>query len=425
MSRILYPHNDRSIILPKQASAIKFPLINILGPSGTAPPFDPITQLSPLVLWDFTDDTTWYNAYANTGPDDTVVRPFITNTADSQVIGTVMNKADFDSFDTGDNLISGLTPVLSTTFDSATGWTLGANWSITGGVLQGSGSGGASEATYNISATDGTYYLVQAEVSAFTGGRFAISIGNTASDGVYGTMSGTGTYEVIVKADGTGEINITTDATDFQGDITSLTVYELPGGAHAFTLTGNRPVAGTDGSSNRYLGFSLDWLSTVGDDLTFGSSGLNIAVMHQPSAGVQGTYAGLCCMSQRSATVHSFNMMGDNVSSVWDPSLWMTDPLTEEWNRNSTSSSLECQEYHYNETAGTWEVFSNGSSESSGSESNSYVVSGSLGRIVCGADGNRNTTFDYVGNIYMVVIYAGARNSSLFGWMNEQIGSPL
>ena len=62
------------------------------------------------------------------------------------------------------------------------GWTLGANWSVTGGVLQGSGSGGASEATKNIGVTDGNYYLFELNVSAFTGGRFAVSVGDTASD---------------------------------------------------------------------------------------------------------------------------------------------------------------------------------------------------------------------------------------------------
>ena len=241
------------------------------------------------------------------------------------------------------------------------------------------------------------------------------------------TISSTGDHYVWIYSAGTGSIYIGTSASDFQGDISDIEVIAVPGN-HLMSHNGsNRPSAGTDGSAIRYLACSLDSMSTIGDNISFGSAGLNTAMLHQPSAGSQGTYAGLAAWSQRTATVHSFNMMGDSTGSVWDWSVWMSDPLTREYNKGTTDSTIQCNEQFYNETAGTWEVYFDGaaSATASGSVSNAYALAGSTGRLAVVSDANRNTTFDYVGNIYSAVFYEGARSADLFAWMNTQTGEQI
>lgn len=392
---------------------------------GGAGAFTP-SNLSPHLQLDLWDASSWFNAYSNTNHN--TWRMQASNTADAQAIGQVVDKSQIGDM-TFTEYLATLTPVLDTGFDSATGWTLGANWTIGSGVLTGSGAGGASEATYDIGAADGEWYYYEIDTLNYVGGNLGVSIGDGVG-GTIGIMANNSTYKGLLKADVTtnGNFRIETSTSDYQGDLDNLKVYgPIPGNHVSAGASSQRPAAGTDGSGVRYLGFAADLLSTTGDDITL-TDQLNTYAMHQPSAGSQGTYACLVAQSMRTATVNSFNAMGDNLASVWDASLWMSDPLTEEWNRNSTSSVLEAMEWYMDDiTDNDWAIYVNGAASAlaSGSLTNTYAVGGSVGRVVVGADGNRNVSFDYIGNIYQVVCYAGERSADLHGWVNGKTGSQL
>lgn len=389
---------------------------------GGAAAFNPVTGLSGAIgIYDFFDSTAMWTTYASS-VTYTSFRTRSDSDADAAEIGFIMDKSQFASYDTAENLIASITPALDTDFSSSAGWTLGGNWQITGGNLSQS-SAGAGEASYATTLESGAWYYCTATVNV-TSGRFGFRVGDSSAAPTYGTFSaGAGTVSAWVRSNGTGSIYVATDATGFTGTISDMTVTKVPGN-HLIATT-NRPVRGTDGSGIKYGAFQSDFLGSVGDDFTFPDQ-MNIAVLHQPSAGSQGTYAGLVCTSQRTATVNSINLMGDSSASVWDFSLWISDPLTREYNRNTTDSTIQGNEVAYDENLGTWGTYADGAELSTGSNSNAYAVAGSQGRIVVGADGNRNISFDYIGNIYSVIVYGGeARNSDVYTWQNTQTGEQI
>jgi hypothetical protein len=84
------------------------------------------------------------------------------------------------------------------TFDSATGWTLGAGFSISGGVLNSNGSSGDSFTSFSAGATPGVTYRVTYTITRVSGSMRMQLVSAAGA-----TRSASGTYSDNIVADST------------------------------------------------------------------------------------------------------------------------------------------------------------------------------------------------------------------------------
>ena len=149
--------------------------------------------------------------------------------------------------------------VSSPSFDSDSGWSLGTNWSISGGKLIGS----ANTANGNLAGlgleANFTYKVVYS-ITSYTSGQVRVAVG-----GEFGAYrSGVGTYTEYIPSGSTGgNLTFRGKASDsFTGEIDDLTVQKVKQGYHGTTtFFGDNLVTGDNSTFTDGVG---DWAISTG-----------------------------------------------------------------------------------------------------------------------------------------------------------------
>ena len=114
--------------------------------------------------------------------------------------------------------------VTNGTFDTASDWTLGTGWSITGGELVASSVSNSVSASQNLVTTQGTVYLAVYTLSNVTAGSVRLQTNNK----VLTTRSSDGTYSEIFVQPFTGQSSLRFQAVGtFSGTIDNVSVKEV------------------------------------------------------------------------------------------------------------------------------------------------------------------------------------------------------
>ena len=184
---------------------------------------------STALLWlDPSDLTTLFQGAAGTTPV----------TAPGQPVGLALDKSQ--------GLVLGPELVTNGDFSSATGWTLSAGWSITGGALVGTSVGAFSTAVQTSVTTAGKTYRVSLTVVVTAG---ALNLGLPPGSGGSIDISATGSYSYLMVAN-TGNVGVRAGGGGFTGTVDNFSVRELPG-FHATASGTSRPTYGVVPSRGR------------------------------------------------------------------------------------------------------------------------------------------------------------------------------
>lgn len=141
--------------------------------------------------------------------------------------------------------------VSSSSFDSDSGWSLGTNWSISGGKLIGSANTANGNLT-GLGFEENFTYKVVYSITSYTSGEVRVTVAGGQS-GTY--RSGVGTYTEYLPAGSSSNLTFRGNPSSaFTGEIDDLTVQKVKQGYHATTtffgddkLGGN---GGFDATSN-------------------------------------------------------------------------------------------------------------------------------------------------------------------------------
>lgn len=115
--------------------------------------------------------------------------------------------------------------VANSTFDSSTGWAMGAGWSISGGVAVGTATGTGATFNYNSATlTQGKAYKTTFTISGYTSGSITMQVGNGTA-GTYRSADGTYT-QTLIAGSSTTQIQMNV-GTSFTGNIDNVSVTEL------------------------------------------------------------------------------------------------------------------------------------------------------------------------------------------------------
>jgi len=222
---------------------------------------------SPLSLFASGEQGAWYDPsdLSTMFQDSAGTTPV---TADGQPVGLILDKSK--------GLVLGSELVTNGTFDSATGWTLGAGWSVAGGKLN-AATNQYTRAWFLVGASafvSGKTYKVEFDVSNYTSGVFHAFLSNGG-----GPKSGS----VLFIGPGNGHkicyITATATATGFGFEdesgsppsfsIDNVSVKEIAGNHATQATAAKRPLLQNDGVNN-YLAFDGvdDRLETASIDFT-------------------------------------------------------------------------------------------------------------------------------------------------------------
>lgn len=396
-----------------------FPLISILGlgvgggGGGPGPGFDPVADLAGTqrVIADYWDSTSHFKAVP--GSFDTAV------STTGEAVGFVMDKSKFSSHDTASALITATSERLTNgDFSSAGSWTT-SNTTITGGVVQFSGTSGAYVEQNSIADEDNQWYLVQIEISSFTSGSFRVSVGGgAAANSNYYTPSGAETVYCWKQSDQNGTTNyfrIEANTTGpFNGDITFASVKKIPGNHLKTSSTAQRPFRQQDGNSIWYLDF--DGGDVLWTDAVTWPSGFWVVVMGNPNAVTHANYDGLISMD----STDRWNF-GNSTSNAGDWRPGLHEPgTTEIWNAGADDETLRIWEIRIDDTDDEYEIYRDNSSLVSTTSNTFNIGSAELNSM---ASANRGAPLD--GICYGVYLYAdsGGRDADLYTFINDNTGN--
>ncbi|HYD17139.1 MAG TPA: pilus assembly protein [Patescibacteria group bacterium] len=127
--------------------------------------------------------------------------------------------------------VNGANVVTNGDFAASTGWTLGSGWSVTGGQLtKSSTANSALSRTPSIALEEGVQYSVKFTVVSRSAGSVNATIGGTAGT----SRSAAGTYTQTITAGSGTTVGLST-ANGFKGTIDNFTVQRLPASTSAVT----------------------------------------------------------------------------------------------------------------------------------------------------------------------------------------------
>jgi len=147
--------------------------------------------------------------------------------------------------DKSQSLVRGPELVTNGDFASPTGWTVGTNWSISGGQLVGS-SVPAFTTTFQSTASlvAGKTYEITYDVVTFTAGVVRVLFaGGTQATGVSRASAGS-FREVLVANSGNNLIAIGSGSGGFTGVVDNLSIKEIPGNHATQATAASRPIYG-------------------------------------------------------------------------------------------------------------------------------------------------------------------------------------
>lgn len=158
-------------------------------------------------------------------------------------VGTVADQPVGLILDKSKNLVLG--PELVTNGDfsgGSTGWTVGAGWSISGGVAAGSAGGGGDLVSVGSGGTAGKSYCVTFTVTVYTSGLCRVLYGNTPVYNVGANGAGdVKTFSLIVTSTNADQLKIWNYG-NFVGSIDNISVREIPGNHATAPNDAGRPL---------------------------------------------------------------------------------------------------------------------------------------------------------------------------------------
>jgi len=249
-----------------QLSLISLALTRIYGGGATA--------FSPLSLFAGGEQGVWYDPsdLSTMFQDSLGTTPV---TAAGQPVGLILDKSK--------GLALGAELVTNGGFDSATGWTLSAGFTISGSALNiaGVSSGNASNTLLGLA---GKYYELSVDVVSLSGGTLNISIG---SSGKIVSTPGIHTFRVLAAVNNSLFILISTGTVT--AVINSISAKEVAGNHASQATAAKRPLLQNDGVNN-YLDFDGvdDGLVTSAIDLSVTNKLTNFAGIRKSSDAARG-----------------------------------------------------------------------------------------------------------------------------------------
>ncbi len=203
---------------------ITSPLDGIRSPFGrrfgsTFSPAILFAASEPGVWYDPSDLTTLFQDAAGTTPVTAVEQP----------VGLVLDKSR--------GLVLGAELVTNGDFSSATGWTQGAGWSISGGVATATATNGyLYQAVASVAA--GKYYDCTVTITSYTSGTLRFFAGAAAA--LSTGMTASGTYTLRVCANSASQLGVV--GTAFTGVIDNISIKEVSGSHASQATSASRPV---------------------------------------------------------------------------------------------------------------------------------------------------------------------------------------
>jgi hypothetical protein len=188
-------------------------------------------------------------------------------TAPNQPVGLMLDKSQ--------GLVLGSELVTNGDFSSATGWTVGAGWTISGGVATATTSPGTLTQTIGITA--GRTYSVSFTVSNVVG-QFRIRLGGSTSNVNATLANGNYTYTLVAEAANTDIALLF--GTGGSGTVDNISVKLLPGNHATQSTAGSRPTYGivpATGRRNQFT-YSEDFGNAVWSKILSASVATNTVI---------------------------------------------------------------------------------------------------------------------------------------------------
>ena len=187
---------------------------------STATTYQPITTVAAETIARF-PLATLYQDIAGTTPV----------TAPNQPVGLMLDKSQ--------GLVLGSELVTNGDFSSATGWTAGSGWTISGGVATATTSPGTL--TQSISITANRTYAITFTVASIVG-AFRVRLGGSTN--IVNTTLANGTYTYLAVAEAVDTNLLFAFGTGGSGSIDNISVKLLPGNHATQSTSGSRPTYG-------------------------------------------------------------------------------------------------------------------------------------------------------------------------------------
>lgn len=403
----------------------KSPALSGAGGGGAFNPSS-LTLLAAYELW---DRSSLFRGYRNILGSNTVYRPVDKTKVDTDAIGTVVDKASLPGWDgtqTFQEWLDATTPDLNADFSSATGWTLGTGFSITGGQLVSAG-GNSTQATYNIGATGGTFYYIEVAFGAdAVSGSFSIWLGGTQVAIDVAAVAGT-TFQGMYWSPTGGDGTFGFESVFLTADVDSIKIWEATGN-HLFATANDRGTCQTVSTIELLRTGDNDWFVT--DTGLVQPTGTNISglAMFNPVDTNLPSYGGITGMGDNGVSGDSILFGNSTGLGVFTPNILIDDGTNTQdlYTAGATNNALQCAEWNVN--GGTsWEVWENNVSKGSGTPTYTVDMTTQLStnRISLSTTPAGSDTFDAWGDLYAVYWYEGDRSADLFDYVNSNTGSQL
>ena len=190
-----------------------------------------LSSASPAALFANGEVGVWYDpSQINTLFQDSAGTTPVTGP--NQTVGLMLDKSQ--------GLVLGPELIANGNFSSATGWTLGANWAISGGTLNGTTATSYSYINTPAGLVAGMVYYVSFDILSISSGSVYINVGGI-SQATFTTL-GSKTARIVVAA---GPVNfVYVGGTGFTGSIDNLSVKLLPGNHATQATPTQRPIYG-------------------------------------------------------------------------------------------------------------------------------------------------------------------------------------
>lgn len=386
---------------------------------GGGASFDPCADLpggrgrTIIDLWDTTcliyDSKT---GASNGGP------PSTTN------VGLVPSKDAFDTWDTWENLVAGITEECTDpTLDTPGDWTT-SDVTIAGGTATFTGVATANmvqnTAISSLTAAD-EWYLVTLEFSAYTSGRVEVRIGTSTALNVTPAV-GTNYVWMYVNTGGTNQLTILSDAASNQliGTISDVSIKRVPGNHQSVLAASNSLFTEEDANGISYLsGISDGMLSE--NNITVPTY-LGWMVMGQGDDIAQNDYDSLFAVDGTDDLSFGNN---PTRSGAWDFEITLNVPgTTNVWKsgeNNGGDLAIWEGALDWSDTL-AYQIYKNDTSVTTGTAPSAINFTGAANRYRLMTSGNGAD--ELRGNIYGLYIWEsdGTQIAGLFDWLNTNTG---
>ena len=392
------------------------------GGAGGAAAWYP-TSLSGVVgIWEPFDITSVYEAHSISG---TTAEPGVRCSTTGQLAGMILDKSNMDysayanAGEWVDDLLTEANADFYDVFDSATGWTFSdGTVSITGGVLQFSGSGTNVNASKAATFAANTWYMVKCTITNWTSGAVEFGVGGSNTNGV---PAANGVYYALQKtgASPASTFVIRAELATVTLDVADVSVVALPGNhmyARASTYRGLTEQRGTTYT----IGMTAQDHYTTVNAVTIPSA-FNFAIDTQPDAGSFDYRSAVMSVGNATDNPSIGHGIGSGTGTF---QLAVRDDYVVEY----TTGVDDTAAHHIAEltaTSTTFDFYKDGTKVADGTSWTSSPLTFTDGNeINIGTEYTQSTIYDYDGDFSCAYMYdnTSGRSTDLYSYINTNTG---